>query len=454
MQKSFIEANYNKNDILAKMIMNVHGVHTYCYQAEKIAEDSAETDHYMSLNTLMYQERKIRRNQEHVRCLKFLYMDLDTYHTGYSNDQILMNLEENYFNRSIPVPSYVVSSGRGLYLLWRVDEHYKAYSRWKEVQEHLYHELRVFGADRSVVTDSARVFRIPGSINSKSGKMVEIIRDYGRKYTLYEIKQGYMDEVVNPGKKEKNSRFIPYAKQDKLFLDRIRDLKHLLLNFRDQESAYRENILFLYRYYQLCFRGDKRRALEKTLQLNSQLVHPLPEKEVMKATASAEKYFDDNCSFKIKSETLIEFLALTEEEIRAMAGIPTKAKEKEKNQRKNRNAYRKRLKKEGKQTKAYQIFHRRLNMYRLLLKQMSKEEIMQKLNIGKSTYATDKKVVDKLISAIKRPVDENAFIHVYKMCCPDVKWMEEDVVYIGRAVEYRGNAPNRNHANLIKEVIV
>ena len=421
MQKSFIEANYNKNDILAKMIMNVHGVHTYCYQAEKIAEVPAETDHYMSLNTLMYRERKIRRDQEHVRCLKFLYMDLDTYHTGYSNHQILMNLEENYFNRSIPVPSYVVSSGRGLYLLWRIDEHVNALPRWKTVQEYLYSQLKEFGADRSVVTDCARVFRIPGSVNKKSGQVVEIIRDYKRKYTLYEIRQEFMPDPILAVRSKINERFIPYETGKKFLVSRIRDLKYLLLHHRDQEEAFRENILFLYRYYYLCVYGDSDAGLKATLKLNQQLKNPLSEKEVMEATKSAQKYFEEGCSFRMTNETMKEFLDLSEQEMAEMPSLAVKERRKEHKRRENHKAYVKRLKNAGKDTKSVQIYQRRRMVYKLLTYGFSPTEIGQRLGISRATCYADLKVVKKVMRALKTPMAYRQSEHwerVYKELFP------------------------------------
>lgn len=44
-----------------------------------------------------------------------------------------------------------------------------------------------------------------------------------------------------------------------------------------------------------------------TLALNSRLKYALDEKEVVKATASAEKYYDNNKCFQISNNKLVEF---------------------------------------------------------------------------------------------------------------------------------------------------
>ncbi len=45
------------------------------------------------------------------------YIDLDTYNTKFTNAQILMNLNDNYFGKKIPIPNLIFKSGRGLNLI-------------------------------------------------------------------------------------------------------------------------------------------------------------------------------------------------------------------------------------------------------------------------------------------------------------------------------------------------
>ena len=80
-------------------------------------------DTYISMNTFYKPQRRI----ENLKELKALYIDLDIYNTKFSKEQILMNLEKNYYGSKIPIPSLVVDSGRGLYLIWLINSaHYKA----------------------------------------------------------------------------------------------------------------------------------------------------------------------------------------------------------------------------------------------------------------------------------------------------------------------------------------
>lgn len=60
-----------------------------------------------------------------------------------------MDLEENHFNKTIPRPTFIVDSGRGLYLEWKINAvPSMALPLWKAVQEYLYRVLKPYGADR------------------------------------------------------------------------------------------------------------------------------------------------------------------------------------------------------------------------------------------------------------------------------------------------------------------
>ena len=163
--------------------------------ATELPKAAGNSDIYMSMNPLTRVNHSVRRDQEHIARLKWLYVDLDYYNTvykAYTKDQIMGLLELDYYDRIIPRPTYVVDSGRGLYLLWRIDENVKAYSRWIKMQMYLYNQLLDFGADRKIVTDSARVLRIPGSTNSKSGSCVTILEATDLKYSLTSLIRDYI----------------------------------------------------------------------------------------------------------------------------------------------------------------------------------------------------------------------------------------------------------------------
>lgn len=411
---AFIKENYNENDKIARMSIKSpeHGyrVQTYHYATSELAKASCQENNlYFALNPMKFINKSIRRDKQHVARLKFLYVDLDIYKSewkDFTQTQILMQLESEYFDIKIPSPSYVVNSGRGMYLLWRIDEHINAQPRWEKVQAFLNSQLIEFGADRAVVTDTARVLRIPGSINSKSGSEVFIMDSYNTNYTytLYEIMQEYMQNDIASFQYTKKAPKREYKASSKivfmntpysLYNARISDLEHLLLKYRDKESGMRENILFLYRYYALCINNDKAESLNMTLALNSRLKYALDEKEVVKATASAEKYYDNNKCFQISNNKLVEFLNIEPDEMKEMRSIITSSEKSARKSVRDRKAYLKKLEAKGESTKEYKIKLRLKAIYELLEQGKTQREICAELNISKSTFYTDKKLMEQ-----------------------------------------------------------
>ncbi|MDT0682306.1 hypothetical protein RM543_06395 [Roseicyclus sp. F158] len=82
----------------------------------------------------------------------------------------------------LPEPSILLFTGRGLGAIWLIDEMpARALPRWQAAQDALIALFRAYGADPSC-RDAARVTRLPGSINSKSGKEAAVIGGSLRRY--------------------------------------------------------------------------------------------------------------------------------------------------------------------------------------------------------------------------------------------------------------------------------
>lgn len=406
----FISENYKDNEYIAKMNIqaNRHNVSTYHYQSANLDIAPDEVDTYMSMNPMTWKDRKISRDKQHVGALRWLYVDLDIYRSDYSEltkEQILWNLEEDYFGIKMPHPTYVVDSGRGMYLLWRIDEHKLAYPRWVKVQNYLTNLLLEYGADASVVSDSARVLRAIGSINSKSNTRVDIMRGYTmRVYTLYDIMTQYMIDVKisKESKKKstenshKNNKIIYFNTPYTLINSRLIDLERLFVMHRDYDNSHRECILFLYRYWTLCVTDDIELALNKTIELNNRIVHKLPIKEVVKATKSAEKYYKNNQSIKFTNSKLIDFLAISENEMKDLRTIISNKEKLNRKKVRNRKYYVSKLKCAGKDTKEIAIRRRRIKEIQYINEGKRVQEICSLLNISKSTFYEDKKFLSSL----------------------------------------------------------
>ena len=347
-------------------------------------QDFDKENIYISMSTFYKPMRRI----ETIKEIGSLFIDLDTYNTQFTKTQILMNLEENYFNRSIPIPNLIIDSGRGLTLVWSIEKvPYKALPLWKAVQEYLYSQLKEFGADRKAL-DVTRILRVPGSINSKSGTRVTILEKYEYKYTLREIQSEFLPDLDEnrPKKKGRPKKVVYIHRERSLYQGRILDLVKLCELRNYDVKGQREIILFLYRYYLCYFYEDEQKALEDVLELNKEFIQPLSEKELIRATNSAEKVFKSkDKQYKYKNETLIELLEISEYEQIYMKIIIGKEEYKRRHRVREKNRYLEKLKLDGKMTKKEELNVLREKIKALREEGLKNKEISSKLNIPLKT---------------------------------------------------------------------
>ena len=358
---------------------------------------------YITLNTFY----KTYRRLEYLKELKALFIDLDTYKTGFTKEQILMNLNDNYFKQSIPVPNLIVDSGRGLYLIWLINKvPSMALPLWKAVEEYFYKTLKEFGADRQAL-DATRILRVPGSINSKTNTEVKIIDEYNYLYDLREIQNQYMPELSEkaPVRRGRPKKVLFVYRERSLYYARLQDIIKLCELREYDLKGHRELILFLYRYYSCYFTEDIEKALHDTLEVNSMFRQPLSEKEVIRATRSAEiVYKDQNKNYKYKNETLINLLEISDIEQKEMLTIISKDEYKRRNNEYNKKKYnsemakekyRNQLKNEGKLPKKEQIELKMKKIKSLRTQGFKNKEISQELNIAPKT-------LERYISRMKK----------------------------------------------------
>ena len=355
-----------------------------------LGQDFNKENVFMSLNTFYSTFRRL----EYLKELKAQFIDLDTYKTGFTKEQILMNLEENYFNQSIPRPNFIVDSGRGLYLIWLLNSvPSKALPLWKAIEEYLYSLLKPFGADRQAL-DPTRVLRGPGSINSKSNTIVKVIDQYDYVYDLREIQKEFLPELEERKAKKKGrpSKTVFIHRERSLYYARIQDIIKLCELREYDLKGHRELVLFLYRYYLCSFLEDTEKALQDVLELNREFIYPLMKTEVIRATRSAEKvYLSKDKQYRYKNETLIELLNITEFEETHMSTIISKREYKRRNNEYNKNKYQEKLRAEGKVSEKDKISQRREKIKDLLREGLSQKEIYLSLNISKRTCINDVK---------------------------------------------------------------
>ncbi len=163
--------------------------------------DYNQHDMYMSMNNFYIPRRGI----DTIKRLNALYVDIDYYKTKYNNITEVMEIVQmrSMVFDNIPVPSYVVNSGRGMYLVWLIEQESNfALATWQSVQQYLCQQLLDVGADANAI-DAARILRVPGTVNSKSNTEVKIIVDNHnlsvgevQRYNLFQLQKQYLPDLT------------------------------------------------------------------------------------------------------------------------------------------------------------------------------------------------------------------------------------------------------------------
>jgi hypothetical protein len=146
-------------------------LHDLGYAVRQLA---GEHDVYLTQNRFLGRRRLVARLAE----LNALFVDLDFHKTEHAgrHPRHVLDLAVDALERArIPHPSFAVSTGRGLALIWlHRPVPRAALPRWRACQLALCRVLAPLGADR-LATDAARVLRLVGTVNRRSGTVVEAI---------------------------------------------------------------------------------------------------------------------------------------------------------------------------------------------------------------------------------------------------------------------------------------
>jgi hypothetical protein len=111
--------------------------------------------------------------------LNLCFVDLDTYKTSWKtySPEAMANLIRGFCqDEDIPEPSLILFSGRGLQVKWLFERPLPraALPRWNAVQRQLVDRLERFGADPSA-RDASRLLRLVDTVNTRSGERVRVL---------------------------------------------------------------------------------------------------------------------------------------------------------------------------------------------------------------------------------------------------------------------------------------
>lgn len=340
-------------------------------------------DVYISQNTFNNKSRRLI----HLKELKALYIDIDCYKMNLSKEAVKYFMENDLYGQ-IPVPNMLIDSGRGLYyIIFLENTMAEELPKWQLVEKYLYEKLKDLGADNKAL-DATRVLRVTGTVNSKNNSIVKVIDTYDYQYTLDEIIENYIPEIIEDRKekqkpkgvrkKGRKKKFVSLFTLYNLYYTRFKDIKKLVEIRNFNMTGYREVTLFLIRYFLNVYHGDDDLVMEEVLEINNSFTEPLEKDEVFKATLSGATRATENV-YKYSNDKLIKLLDITPLEQKEMATIISKT---EKYYRNNKNRRDNRRNENGLTKRESDKLKNEREILELKRKKYTLKQISEKLNLS------------------------------------------------------------------------
>lgn len=243
---------------------------------------------FMTPNTV----KKWSRRKAHACILNAITIDLDYHKTGMTKAQIMCWLPHVYDDRNIPVPTAIVDSGNGLYLMWKLEERavndQVMVRLYEKITKTLQAKLADIGADAQAC-DVLHLFRMPGTLNTKYGKRKEVFVENLDETLIYDLEY-FATEVLEelparrqkiaqtPKNGQKKASVSHLFNQYTLAVARAKDLERLAQMREYDLDGCRHSFLHIYAV-QLMQSGAE--DYEKKLaEMNALLARPIRESEV------------------------------------------------------------------------------------------------------------------------------------------------------------------------------
>lgn len=285
--------------------------------------ESLLEDAYFSQNAFIWRKKPTRRASL-ARRLNACWADLDVYKVRMTAEEATAALWPRLKYTGIPMPNLLVYSGRGLHVLWLL-ESVRAWAEnvtfWTEIQKALCQTLSPLGADESA-RDVSRILRIAGTLHKTAGRIVRAEYLHDDRYTLEELAEALDVPDLrrkNRGKEKSKVKRGAFKQEARAFNEttlcfaRAQDLEKLNELRGGFKKGHRERACFLLRNWLQPLLGEEE-ALRHAQDFNRTFSPPLSASEVRTA-ARPGKYY------RISTQTVIEWLGITEEEQRHLSAL-------------------------------------------------------------------------------------------------------------------------------------
>ncbi|MBG9508340.1 replication protein [Bacillus thuringiensis] len=246
-------------------------------------------DIYVSLNAFNHGSRKT----SDLRQIRNIGVDLDFYKLGLTKEHVMEELTRLIAKGTIPCPNLMLH-GRGMQLLYSISGGAAPIMGYmtQYITNNLIKSLMHLGAD-GACSDLSRVFRLPHSVHSKTGKQIEVDIWTKKEYQLMELYE-YVPpmEKKRPTKRKGIIQTLPVPKGVmtlySLNTARKVDLEKIV-EMREGEIDHRHDMTYIYAFTTALIVKHQGATLEMTLQLNDRFTDPQKTREVERTAKDAYK---------------------------------------------------------------------------------------------------------------------------------------------------------------------
>lgn len=365
-----------------------------------------------------------RRTTDYLYCTSAIVIDLDYYKTEYedidSNEDFCQELQP-FIGKLGYEPTAIVSSGHGYYLYFRLDRNInlKSSAMRRLYQTTVQKMIQIFepiGADPAC-SDLTRVFKVPSSINFKTGNQVSLCCfNPDATINLSEVADSL---GIHTAEQNNRTAFQKYYRGTKSRFtnanrQRREDYEHLLA-LRNYDLPHMRDLFFLYVSINCYNMGMPcAEVLAYCSNLNSRLHDPLPDMELKRTVLYLGSQLEENgsCKVKYKNCHIVDSLNISDREQESMHQlISTQTRAKRKKAWDKANAHFRVLENRHRQNELMNEM-----LYCRFMENMTNREIAQE-------FSLDIRTVDRRIGKV---AESNQ--RLLSGCTEQKKYYEEDSI--------------------------
>ena len=258
-----------------------------------------ETNTYISLNAFGEIDGSIERTESNVVQIRCIGIDIDCYTVGMTIEQAEQEIYKMVAVGTLPNPNLVIYSGNGLQLVYSIQGGAPAKLSWltKDITAQLVLKTSHIGSDMSCI-DTARVFRMPGTINEKKGKGRKATSSALWRQAEYDLSELYA--YCEPFRKRtqqplKPLKLKPIPKQGDmgyklltLNQSRLTDF-YKLIEMRNGNIEMRNVLTYDFAFILALMTKDEHEVVIQTQKFNTNYDDPQPISEVARTASRAFK---------------------------------------------------------------------------------------------------------------------------------------------------------------------